>query len=272
MTITTCDILQSIRADFGELWRCNIRGNSVEITTPYLLPDSSLLTVFITQRGEKTIVSDGGNLSDLLADYCALPEDDIFESVKAACARFGIKMVIAHGINQYFKSTSDPSLVSSLVFDLASFVSQASSELVVNVDDYSTTTSERFPDKADAYLRQIAPEGVTVLPRKEITEVQGVRFSAVLTKSSTLWVVSYISGSTLNRFRLSISDTYMNFNHVWDSRLAPMVAKTIPLINNDAPGYQPGKLGWQIDNLRQVSKGALVTWDERERLKTLLET
>lgn len=49
-----------------------------------------------------------------------------------------------------------------------------------------------------------------------------------------------------------------------------MIAKTIPLVNSEAYGYQREKLSWQFADLEQDSRGSVVTWSEKDRLAELL--
>ncbi|HSY20042.1 MAG TPA: hypothetical protein VK815_16980 [Candidatus Acidoferrales bacterium] len=81
MTKINCHITERIQKDFNSLWQCKQRGNTIEISTPYLLPDSTLLSLFITERDGKTIVHDGGSISQIVSEYCPFPDDEIRASL-----------------------------------------------------------------------------------------------------------------------------------------------------------------------------------------------
>jgi hypothetical protein len=49
-----------------------------------------------------------------------------------------------------------------------------------------------------------------------------------------------------------------------------MLAKTIPLVNNDAGGYLPDKLKWQFDDLALDAHGPVLKWSNKERLEEML--
>jgi len=274
VTKINCHITERIQKDFDSLWRCKQRGNTVEITTPYLLPDSTLLSLFITKRSEKFIVHDGGSISQIVAESCPFPDDEI----KSSLAGFSVKYGIMRGrdaANQtiYFKDCKKPSLISSIAFDLASFATTVTNVLVAaSIDEPGIEPDERFQRNADSFIKSVIPTGLKFKPRCQIQEVPGVKFSAVIQNSNRIWIVSYVTGSTLPYFLRSIAITKMNFEHVWDCKLAKhnAIGGTIPLLNTDARGYQPRKIEWQTKMLKVSARETLLTWSGRGNFVDLL--
>src|SRR5438128_2277560 len=67
MTNLECkDIIGALRSDFGALWQCRQLANSLEITTPYLYPNNDFVSVYLTIRGGRIIISDGARLSEFV--------------------------------------------------------------------------------------------------------------------------------------------------------------------------------------------------------------
>lgn len=267
-----CQITDAIQRDFNSLWKCKQLGETLEISTPYLLPDSTLMSVFLTQRGDRYIVCDGGGLSELLEEYCALPADEMKDSLEGIADKFRMKEGAANGKPLYFKDCTDLKLISSLVFDVANFATMAASALVsIASDEVEEERTKRFATRAEAFLRTVKPASLSFRPL-EIAEVPGVRFSAVLASSSKVWIVSYVTGSNATYFRRSICDTAMSFKHAWKSSLHDHIGRTIPLVNTEADGYQPQKLQWQLDELQQESHDSTVKWFEKENLAEMLRS
>jgi hypothetical protein len=122
MTKINCKIIELIQKDFDSLWRCKQRGNTVEISTPYLLPDSTLLSLFITERNKKFIVHDGGGISQIVLENCPFPDDEIKGSMDGFSSKYGIRQCLDAAKQKiFFKDCEKKSLISSIAFDLASF-------------------------------------------------------------------------------------------------------------------------------------------------------
>jgi hypothetical protein len=125
-------------------------GDTLEISVPYLLPDSTLLSLFLTQRGDRYIVCDGGGIMEILSEYCPLPLDETMISLQSIARKFGVKEGESEGAPLFFKECLDPKLISSLAFDIANFVSMATSSLVsASSDDLGVEPASRFQARAD---------------------------------------------------------------------------------------------------------------------------
>ncbi len=267
-----CDIVQNFRDDFSALWQCKIVGGTLEITTPFLLPDSSLLSLFLTDRSGKFVSCDGGTVSELIAENCGMPPAEISSVIDAFKIRFGVtETTRGDGVILYYKSSTEAHLLTSVSFDLANFVLAVLGALVGNYNEESLRDSDpTFGGKANLFLSSLAGAGRTIGFNKEIHTVVGVKFSAVITSESRHWLISYISGSKLPYFRRSTTETIFNFEEVQTSAIRPMIARTIPLINNEAGGYKPLMLTRHFDRLNEITNGATVSWTERDRLAELL--
>ena len=274
MTKINCHITEAIQKDFSSLWKCKHRGNTVEISTPYLLPDSTLFTLFITEQKKKIIIHDGGSISQIVSEYCPFPDDEIKFSLDGFAAQHEIKQTIgAEKEKIFYRVCEKKKLISSAAFDLASFAMTATNALVAaSYEEPDVKQDDRFQRSADSFIKAALPVGLKYKPRHEIKEVPGVKFSGVIERSNKIWIVSYITGSDLHRFKGSIAVTIMNFGHVWDCSLAKNngVGATIPIVNTEASGYQPRKLGWQTDMLKASAHGAYLPWSGRNDFAELL--
>ena len=268
-----CGITEVLRSDFGSLWKCKQSGETLEISTPYLMPDSTLFTAFLTKRNNRYIVCDGGGVSEILQESCDLPSDEIKSALDGIAQKFTMKQGIISGEPLFFKECSDPKIISSLVFDVASFAVSATNALVaMAVEDEGGVQERRFRAKADDFVKSVTPSGWEFRP-KRINEVPGYTFGAVIARASRLCLISYVTGSTTTYFRRSVCDTAKSFAHAWKGPLAEskLIHRTIPIIDTGASGYKQEELQWQLDELQADSHNSLVDWKEKERYAELLE-
>jgi hypothetical protein len=264
-----CQILEAFRRDFDSLWTCKQLGGTLEITTPYLLPDSTLVSVFLTERDDRFIVCDGGAIHEMLEEYCSLPADEVRSELLRMSSKFTMKEGHTDGRPLYFKECKDAKLIPSLAFDVANFAVMATSALVSASGEPTIPVESRFEKRADLYLRSIAPSDFTFSPR-ELPEIPNVRFGAVLHKDSRLWLFSFVTGSNPTYFRRSVCDTAISFKLAWESRLASRIKHTIPVVNTESTGYIPDKISSQLDELRILSRQSFVRWDARNDLNEML--
>jgi hypothetical protein len=275
----TCALVKSILKDFNSLWTCKQMGNTVEISTPYLLPDSTLFSVFITERNGRFIVSDNGSVSEILSESCPLPNSEIADALKGFASQFEIRECLGRGKQKlFFKDCANRSLLSGLVFKMANFAMTATTALVAPSSlEPDIEPDERFRAKADEFLKDslgalkiTLPSGMRMHRNHPISQAPGVKFSAAFKTNNRIWLVAYVTGSDLTYFNRSIGVTKMNFDYVWGSSLRGHLGATIPLVNTKAPGYKPEKLGWQLKALNESSQKATLHLGETEKLAELL--
>src|SRR5690349_18316430 len=121
------DITEIVKSDFGALWNCRQRGNSLEIITPFSTTTQKFVSVFITYRDGAFVVSDGGWLSGEL-DLYEIPEVDGIDCdlhLEFFGHAFGIKSLISgeNGEKFFYKKAANEKLLSNAVYDLSNFLS-----------------------------------------------------------------------------------------------------------------------------------------------------
>lgn len=268
-----CSITELLQRDFNTLWKCQQHGETLEISTPYLLPDSTLLSLMLKVVNNRCIVCEGGAVWETILEYGTLPTEEITPALQEMARKFGIKEGEIRGNPLFFKECEDLKLVSSLAFDIANFAVMATSALVsVSSDDLVGDVEHRFDTKAEKFVRSVAPSGYSVSTHIEMPQVPGVKFSAVVEQSSRLWLISFINGSTFTHFRRCLVDGLYNFKHAKESSLSQVLLGTIPLVNNESPAYQPNKLVLHLEDLKRESDDKIVNWTERDRLRDLLRS
>lgn len=266
-----CKTADRIRQEFGTLWRCSKLGNTLEISTPYAMPDSTLFTLFLTTRGDRIIACDGGRIAELLTEFCDLPPDEWRMELDALAETHGLKVGSDHGTPVYFKECRDKKLIGSIAFDVANFALMAANVILAQALAAEETEKEkRFVTEARAFIAGIKAHDQILQANFVLDDVPGVKFSVAVISSSRLWLVSCVSGSSLLAFRRNASDAALNMKDAWESRLRPHIVRMIPLLNNEAHGYEPRFLRTRIAELKKDARQEPVLWTERDRLAELL--
>jgi hypothetical protein len=265
----------NVQESFDQLWSLKIRGtDTIEISTPYSTTSSKFVSIFLTERKGKFIVSDGGLLYSQAyeseIDYenqCLLKILYHFESfyeVKKTSDKLGQK--------HYYTTTTSEKLIPNLVYEMAQFISMCASSATVPFEDKKEIESRNlFRTEASSYIhtnfRKHEPKFRASLDKYEF---RSVRFSALIEKNNRLNLISYITGSSPANFRNSIARANMNFEIATQSKYNKYIENKIVLVNNTAEGYVENKLSKQLHILEEHIGQDPINWSEREKLLSIL--
>ena len=216
-------LFANIKADFSALWKHKLRGETLEIITPFSTLTGSFISIFLTQRDNRFIVTDGQRLFQILNEL------EIFNRraqtyIEKTAMHYNVKKTISDQTHFYFKSTSDINLISAYIYDLAFFQSSVLNSIYSDVTFFDKEQEDqKFSKKANDVLQQkIAEYNKTscfqfTLYRKH-NLIQNAGFSSVLTKSDTnnLWAAMYITGSTPTIYCSTIYRANTGFMYVND--------------------------------------------------------
>lgn len=266
MSDHNCKSLTAVlKSDFGALWNCQQRGNSLEIITPYLYPDDSFVSVFVTTRGDRLIVSDGGHATDFFQG--AKDDEPFFNSViSRARISHRVSEFKQGGKTFYFKDTKEKKLISSIAFDLCNFLVASSNAAALAMSEDDSIDKNSFRQMADKFIKPQITRGRTVKFNQKIPEVKEATFSAVITSNSALWIIIYLTGSNLKYFQLSVANAIFNVESANKSIIQPQIRSIYPLLNDDAVGYQPQHLQQRLSRLTGVTKTPIIPWKKRDEL------
>lgn len=269
-------VVNNVRQCFDQLWSFKLRGtDTVEISTPYSTTTSKFVSIYVTERAGKFIISDGGLLNseayESEIDYenqCLLKilyHFEAFYEVKRTEDKKGIK--------HYYKTTSKENLIPNLVYEMSQFVSMCASAATVQFEDPKELEERNtFRTKATAYIstnfQKYSPQFRAPLDKEEF---RSVRFSALIEKKNRLNLVSYVTGSNPANFRNSIARANMNFEIASSSKYNDYIDNKIVLVNNAADGFLLNQIGKQLNILEEHTGQEAINWSERERLISILE-
>lgn len=275
MNLSCNELLTALRQDFGVFWTCKRIGETLELSTPYLLPNHDLLQLYLTIRDDRIIVTDGASVSNYLGEEL---DADALETESGITLFLNSHAVLKHqapdGRVFYYKETNRLELISSLIFDLGNFATAVTSTIASQFSDtVETAAIHRFTTKAKTFLL----DSVKLIPNRHIEFNKGlddlteVKFNAIITDTLEAtfrprrWLISYVTGSNSTDFAHNCNKAIVNYtlfkNSSTDNR-----AILIPLLNNESPGYQPSKFEARLTHLKAITGRAPILWTSRDHL------
>lgn len=270
------EIYENIKFCFDQLWSFKSRGDeTIEIITPYSTTSNKFVSLFLTKRDDKFIVSDGGLLnSEAYESQVDYDNQYLLKILYHYENHYQIKTTTdKKGYKHYYKTTTSEILVPNLIYDLAQFISMCVSSATVELDDVQEKEEkETFRKNANAFLESIIDKGDRRFRASlDKEKYRTVRFSAIIEKRNRLSLISYVTGSNITNYSNSIARTNLNFEIASNSKYAPYIDNKIVLMNDSADGYAPVLLSNQINILRQhTNNEEPLKWSEKEKLKEIL--
>ena len=114
----------NIRSDFSSLWKCKLRGDTLEIITPFTTITGRFISVFLTQRDDRYIVTDGQRLTQHLNELAMLTRRaNVY--LEETASIYGVRKTQDTKACFYFKSTTNVNLLSAYIYDLVFFQSNS---------------------------------------------------------------------------------------------------------------------------------------------------
>jgi hypothetical protein len=265
-----CDpIIGAIKRDFGTLWQCRNRGNSIEIVTPFSTATQKFVSVFITRRDDSYVVTDGGWVSseDQTYGLDEVEEDSGFDAIiEHFCKAFKIYSTREKGGRFFYKKVSDDSLISSAVYDVANFISSVVNSLSIPVQE-EVKHREAFRNDANSFLLKQFPNAK--FGQHPLDDYKTAIFHAVIIYPAQMSLVAYVTGTRNNYFVNQFQRAVVNFELAAQSRLKAQIKGRIAFINNEAGGYSPQTVN-ELSPLLTKYHAQPLQWTERESALSVL--
>lgn len=227
-------IFENIKHAFGALWGFRARGESFEVITPFPTSTDMYVSVFITVRDGRYVVTDGGWV-DKVVYHCSLPtENNIYNRVFAFfeedyCIS---RTTSADGFMYLYKSTRDERLIPNLVFDVAYFISAVVNTALVQYRD--ETVRDRFRTKAGTLIRRHVSADRLRFNAPVSPLAKAAHFGAVVTslQGNSVSLVNFISGSNYENVRGSFAKSNFNYDLLERTSASRLVRDKILLIDD----------------------------------------
>jgi hypothetical protein len=266
------ELLHAVAKDYTNLWDFKLRGKTIEIITPHSTMSDKFVSVFVMEQGTDFVVTDGGYL--FKSEYI---EDEIKES---ACYKQAITYFEDHykvrrvtdklGTIICYKKTNQYALLSSVVHDMASFITAAvNAQQIASDTDTEVITRRKFTRQANDYLRE-AFTGRDIDFSSAIAPNITARFSAIIRDRSRINLVNYITGSDATYFANSIGRANINFEMLSGASVDDLVVNKISLLDDTSKGFDAQLFAGHLRVLRKVSP--VVRWSSKEQLANLINS
>lgn len=267
------EIFADIKNAFGGLWQAKQRGNSLEIITPYATTNNKFISVFLSKQSDEFVISDGGWISTGVYEV-PLNEDDCFLKIlNHFQSSFDIKQLENRdGVTYYYLKTSNPVNIPSKLFDLTTFIQNIVSVSEIAFESKKEKeTVKRFVSQANKYLKSFILSDKVSFNRYLNPEKKDIKFNAIYYKTpSKITLINYITGSTQSHFSNSIFKANTLFDMAKESNVKAHIAEKVSVIDTNASGFIPEKIGHFLLYLEKNTSSKLVNWSEREKLKSIL--
>lgn len=269
-------IFSNVTKNFDALWSFKIRSDQViEVITPYSTTSNKFVSLFVTKRNDKYIVSDGGLLnSEAYESEIDYENQCLLKVLYHLEGFYEIKSTTdTRGNKHYYKSTTDSKFIPNLVYEMGQYISMCVSAATVPfVDEKEKQEKETFRKQVNVFLESIVPKSeIKLNGYLDKKQFRTVRFNAIITKnSSSFSLINYVTGSNVSYFQKSISNASVLFEIADASPYSQYIKQKIAVVNNSAEGFVPERLGKHFEILQGHTGQDPIKWSERNNLKALL--
>lgn len=266
-------LFREVERDYAGLWDFKFRGATLEIVTPHSTISDKFVSVFLTERDGIYVISDGGYLH--INEYVENEDIKSNRCYNNAFAHFEryykvLRVSDRNGKVIFYTKTANRTLVSSLIHDMASFITGVANAQHMTLEtDQEIVTRQRFAKAAGTYIYESFP-GRRIQIGQELRPGDRIRFSMGIWRETRVNLIQFVTGYDAYHFDNSMAKATMNFLAVNGSALEPAVQNRISLIDTTARGYGAGGNSSYTNLLRNTS--SLLFWDQRQELVDLVET
>lgn len=266
------EIFEQIKKDFCSLTDYKMRGETIEIVTPFSTMNNKFVSVFLKESKSGFLISDGGWI-DMNFYEIAINEEseDIIERLMGYY-QHGYKVESTSdkaGTIYYFKLCSNLVDIASCVYDMANFTVGVLNALGASYkDEKEEKERETFRKDANEFLRANYKDNLKL--QSSLDDFKNIKFNALITRKSDLFLVTYITGSSSYYFTNDLRKTIVNFEISEKSKYNSFIKERISIINDEANGYHPLKLRSVLDLLNEKVSREPIKWTEKEKILDLI--
>lgn len=254
---------ERIKKDFCHLFGFKSHGNTLEVITPLVTITDKFVSVFITQRENKLIVTDGGWIFNEVYDNSNDHDDHQIVTllINQFKEYYNIKQTKGNENVHYFRAIDKIELLSATVFDLANFVVGVVNTYALN---YKEKKEIEERDKFKAETNDFLKEHYKTAFRSNIEIIKGVKYNGVLTIKNKLHLFEYVTGSTNRYFEQDLRKAIINFQLIEEAPIMSNVENRIAIFNDQSIGYQNGLPILLISHLEKSTDYQLKRTDREE--------
>lgn len=269
------DIFDIIKETFNSLWSVKKYGKTIEIVTPLFTTNDCFVSIFITERNGRYIVTDGGWISDSYYNNFFDNDDEYYQKLFTFYKeRYLINETESKSRTYYFKSTDKKELVPNIAFEMTSFISAVvSSSFIKFQDNKDSDLQKRFGSHVNNYLSSIIGVYKNDLRFNSFADdrFKDIRFNAVYVKRNRFTLMNYVTGTSEYYFRNSISRSILNFQLINKTYLKETISKRVTVVNDTAVGYLRDKFLKYLEFAETDAESDIVLWSNKRKLLEYVE-
>lgn len=266
------NIINRIKSSFCNLTNFKVRSNALEVITAYSTINNKFVSVFITFTNNKIVLTDSGWLDQ---NYYGTPlydnsEDIISRIITTYKTSFNVKSTLdKSGVEFFYKTCVNIDQIPSAVFDLANFiVGVVNSFYIQYKDEKEDKEKETFRKDANNFLKVNYTDSVKL--KASLDDFQRVKFNAIITKNSKLFLLTYVTGSTQTYFENDLRKSIVNFEIAAKSKYRDIIQGKVTIFNDKSDGYLPDKSAYIFELLKEKTSREPIKWSEKELLAELI--
>lgn len=261
-----------IKDAFCSLTKFKLRGNVLEIITAYSTINNKLVSVFVKFENNKFVVTDAGWIDSNIYDTPLFEEsEDLIKRITFSYLE-NYRVKITHdatGKIFYYKTTDNYLLVPGLIFDLANFSVGVINSFCLQFKDVKEEQErETFRKDANNFLK--LNYGKEVKLNSSLDDYKNIKFNAIVARSSNLYLITYITGSTPYYFNSDLRKSIVNFELSERSIFKPHIKEKITIINNECHGFNPNIANPIISLLTEKTTRDPIMWKDKNQLLSIL--
>ncbi|HLO45822.1 MAG TPA: hypothetical protein VK175_15895 [Leadbetterella sp.] len=266
------EIIEKIKSSFCNLTNFKVRQNALEVITAYSTLNSKFVSVFITLTNNKIVITDSGWIDQ---NYYETPLYDESEFIvkritTAFKCSYNVKSTLdKEGVEFYYKTCENLEQIPSAVFDLSNFIVGVVNAFCIQYkDEKEEKERETFRRDANDYLKVNYSDKVKL--RSALDDFQSIKFNAIINKSSKLYLLTYVTGSTQSYFENDLRKSIVNFEIAVKSKYQDLIKERLAIVNDQSEGYLPEKSAFIFELLKEKTTREPVKWTEKERILEII--
>ncbi|RQO66813.1 hypothetical protein DBR40_21930 [Pedobacter sp. KBW01] len=231
-----------------------------------------MISLFVTYTNGKIVVTDNGWIDQnyynfTVSDSNVLIQNRIISSFEST---YSIKSTIDFtGVKFFYKTCKQESEITSAIFDLGHFCVGVINALIIDFsDDKEAKEKERFKSDANDFIRLNYDNNVHF--RHSLDDLKGVRFNAIISKKTDIYLLSYVTGSSQNLFNDDLRKSIVNFELASKSKFINNIKEMLTLINDECDGYKIEANSQVMGLLEEKTTKPPIPWSNKEKLLELI--
>lgn len=266
------EIIEKIKSSFCSLTNFKDRQNALEVITAYSTINSKFVSVFITFTNNKIVITDSGWIDQ---NYYETPIYDESEFIinritLAFQSSFNVKSTLdKEGVAYYYKTCESLDEIPSAIFDLSNFIVGVVNAFCIQYkDEKEEKERETFRRDANDYLKVNYSDKVKL--RVALDDFQSIKFNAIIYKSSRLYLLTYVTGSTQTYFENDLRKSIVNFEIAVKSKFQDLIKERLTIVNDQSDGYLHEKSAFLFELLKEKTTREPIKWSEKDRILELI--